>query len=378
MAESYESLARKLRRKVYSSPEELAKDVSDGLASISRQPSIERGVNRDVIADVQGGVSLGVGDQAATHVSDYLVQNQQPGLPPDVGSGLKVRRQTRIRTTTRVLAAKVVTDASPGDEEVEVVIVGSEPVKTTDPVTGIEIVDNASGQLDQPVDDMIGKRMMVKMTGQPIVTDGSEGIQPILAGRTVSIALNEQFEDTSSWTKRGRKNIPVITSVKKCETGCLVNGLACVGTVCNPEGVDYHYFTQDSGNDWGYNNDGLDPNMEGRPWCVIELIQDGSIGTTIDRNNGDFAYYDYGVVGPGGTISFTGVLYSHVAGLNHFWEDNTGTVHAFNPPYFWVVMVGCAQGQSVNFGKAEPIANPGNGWPDTSFNVIDSNFPIPL
>lgn len=378
MAESYESLARKLRRKVYSSPEELAKDVSDGLASISRQPSIERGVNRDVIADVQGGVNLGVGDPSATHVSDYLVQNQQPGIPPDVGSGLRVRCQTRIRTTTRVLAAKVVADANPGDEEVEVVIVGSEPVKTTDPVTGIEIVDNASGQLEEPVDDMIGKRMMVRMTGQPIVTDGSEGIQPITAGRTVSVALNEQFEDTTSWTKRGRKNIPVITSVRKCETGCLVNGLACVGTVCNPADVAYHYFTQDSGTDWVYNNDGLDPSYEGRPWCVIELIQDGSIGTTIDRANGDFAYYDYGIVDPGGTITFTGVPYSYAAGLNQFWEDNSGIGQAFVPPYFWVVLIGCAQGQSVNFGQVAPTAIPGGGWPETIFNVIDSNFPLPL
>lgn len=377
MTQSYESLAKKLRRKVYSSVDELAKDVA-GIASISNQPSVERGLHQEVIADIQGGVSLGVGNQAASHISDYLVQNQQPGIPADVGSGLRTRRQTRIRTSTRVLAAKVVADANPGDEEVEVVIVGSEPSKSTDPTTGIEIVDNASGQLAEPADEMIGKHMMARMTGIPIVSGGSEGIQPIEAGRTVSIALNEQFEDTTSWTKRGRKNIPVVISVRKCEQACLVNGLACVGTPCNPTAVDAHYFTQDSGNDWVYNNDGLDPSYEGRPWCVIELIQDGSIGTVIDRANGDFAYYDFGIVGPGGTITFTGVPYSYVNGLSHFWEDNSGNGQAFIPPYFWMVMVGCANGQSVNFGEAAPISSPGNGWPETSFNVIDSNFPIPL
>lgn len=376
MPNDYDALAKRIRRKVYTSTEELAKDFADGLAAIARQPSVDRGLENQTIADVQGGVTLGVGDTAATQTSDYLVQNPQPGQPRNVGSGLLTRRQSRIRTDTRVLAAKVLEDAGAGSTEVSVMIVGATPVKGQDATTGIEVVADANAGLQDSISDIIGKQMMAKVTGQPIVAAGATGIQPLTAGMTVSVAVNTQHEDTTTWTRRNRKNLPTVVSVQKCETACLVNGLACTGTVCVPYLSEDHYFDKTidpvDGDDWNYVSN-IDPADEGRAWAVIEFSSDIPNGT-LDRNNGDFTYYAYGVVGPGGSVTFTGVPYTTVLGLDHFYFDLNTLLYP-EPNYRWALLVGCNVGQNVNFGQFTPNDADGRG---KSWVVTDSNFPDPL
>lgn len=379
MPNDYDALSKRIRRKVYSSTEELAKDVADGMSAIARQPLNDRGLENKTIADVQGGTTLGVGDPSASHISDYLVQNSQPGNPKDVGSGLLTRRQSRIRINTRVLAAKVLETAEAGATEVSVMIVGATPVKGTDAATGIEIVANASGGLQDSVVDITGKQMMALMTGQPIVAAGANGIQPITAGKTVQVALTEQYEDTTTWTRRNKKNKPVVTSVLKSETAALVNGLAVSGSgpfceiiVEAPADNTFTDANYPDGDDWVFTSQ-FDAQHAGQPWAVFVLGPQAS--GTLDRNAGDFSYYDAGVVGPAGEVSFTGIPWSYAFANNFYTQVVTDPAAQV---YLYVLIKGCADGQSVNFGSVSM----NYAWIDASvkrtWNLVDTNFPIPL
>lgn len=369
MANDYDALAKRIRRKVYASTEELANDFADGLSAIARQPSTDRGIQDQTIADVQGGTTMGVGDPAASHVSDYLVQNPQMGEPRDTGSGLRTRRQTRIRTDTRVLAAKVVESAVAGATEVEVIIVGATPVKGTDAVTGMDIVADASGGLQDSVADMIGKQMAAKVTGQPIVAAGATGIQPIDAGTTVSVAVNTQYEDTTTWTKRGRKNLPVVVSVKKCETACLVNGLACAGTVCVPVNDEFHGFVETAdpldGQDWTYSAGNV--YEVGRPWIVIQLgnlYPSGALVLGVDV----FAY-DSGTIPVGGLVPFAGIPYSVPLGSGEFYDPIS------KPPgymaYGYYVIIGCTNDDGNNYGTLTFGGPQGDPTQDRTWTLTD-------
>jgi hypothetical protein len=381
MPNDYDALSKRIRRKVYSSTDELAKDVAQGLASISRQPEVDRGIKDQTIADVQGCTSLGVGDNSAANPSAYLVQNPQTGLPTDVGSGLKTRRQSRIMSNTKLYSAKVLETASAGATEVSVMIVGSEPVKGQDAATGIQTVADANAPIQSGVDSIIGQRMMAKMTGQPIVPSGT-GIQPIQQGTTVVVAVNTQHEVTTTWTRRDRKNLPTVTNALKCNTACLVNGLACAGRgVCFPRFVspdNDNIFTDaayPSGNDWTYANDNLSTDDAGRPWGVFVIGTDKPSGT-LDRASGDIIYYDNGVVSALGTITFTGIPWSYASANNYYTQvvsNNLAQIYSF------ILLIGCATGQSVDFGTFDTGVR---SWADPSLRrswvIRDSNFPIPL
>lgn len=375
-----DDLAKRLRRKVYPQGQEgvdaLARDIAEGLSGIARQPEIARRLTQTTLADVQGGTSLGVGDAAATHGSEYLVQNPQPGQTPDVGQGLASRRQSRIRATTRTLPAKVKTAAVAGDTEVEVVIVGNTPVQDVDASTTAEVVGSITGAMQQDVADISGLTIMAKVTGQPIVTAGSTGVQPIEAGRSVQVVVNEQWEDSTSWTKRGRKNLPLVTPVLKCRTACLVNGLACASPGCFPAEASSNFFAEGGSSpadDWvPASTTDWTPN---RPWCVVEMSIDTADGT-LDRDLAEFSYYDYGLVDGSGVINFAGVSYSVPLGSGQYYIYlGLGT-----QCYGWYLLVGCAVGQEVNFGGIS-LGAPANYIDPTlvrNWTLIDSNFPIPI
>lgn len=383
MPESYDSLAKRLRRKVYKPDEagQLAKDFVEGMAAISRQPEVERGLKSTTIADVQGGTTLGVGDPAATHVSDVLVQNPNPGLPHNVGSGLSTRRQSRIRTVTRVLPAKIMEDVSPGQQDVSVTIVADEPGKAIDPTTGIEVVGEAAGEIANGVSSIVGLQITAKMTGQPVVSAGSTGIQPISAGKTVQVALNESYEDTTTWTRRGRKNLPVITPVLKSRSAVLVNGFAQIGEggicVIFYDAPNDNLFTDaryPDGDDWVWDGSVLDSSYAGRPWGAFVIGTDQPSGT-VDMRSAIYPYYDYGVVDGSGGVTFTGIPWSFAFANNYYSEV---TSNPLAQVFLFFFAVGCATGQNVNFGPATL----NYAWADASlhrtWNVIDSNFPIPL
>jgi hypothetical protein len=257
-------------------------------------------------------------------------------------------------------------------------IVGATPVKGRDDQTGIQVVADASGGLQDSVGTIEGKQMMAKMTGQPIVTAGSTGIQPLTAGQTVHVAVTTQHEDTTTWTTRSRKNKPTVVSVQKVETAALVNGLACAGSgICvilleAPADETFSDQNYPDGSDWVFVSP-FDAQHAGQPWAVFVLGPEPS--GTLDRNNGDYSYYDFGVVGPAGEVTFTGIPWSVVFGTNQFSEVN-GDPMAQVWKYFLVK--GCAVGQSVNFGSVSLNYS----WSDPSihrnWNLIDTDFPIPL
>lgn len=229
--QSLDAVNRRIRSRVYTDPNELAREITAGLAALSRQPSFVRGLSRDTIADVQGGTTLGVGDPSAAHISDVLVQNPQMGLPRNVGSGLLTRRQPRIEMRVRDVPCMVTEDASAGDSTVEVKIVGADVYKSTDAVTGMEVVgDPLSSLADAGMvpGDVTGEAFTASTSGSPFVTPGDAGIQPPVTGQTLFVTLAEQWECVTTWTRRFRKNLPVVTRVLKSRTAVITNGLVNV------------------------------------------------------------------------------------------------------------------------------------------------------
>lgn len=378
MPNNLDSIIARLQSKDYGTDNNaLAADITAGIAALARQPQIDRGLKDQTLADVQGGTSLGVGEPSAGKISDYLIQNPQPGIPRDIGSGLRTRRQTRIETRTRVLPGKVMEAASPGYSTVRVSVVGMTTGKTSDPITGIEIVDNLVSPLASSVADIQGTEFDAAMTGQPIVSAGSTGIQPVAAGRTVDVAVSEQWEVTTTHTKRHRKSLPVVTRVLKNQSAALVNGLASLGRVCTivydaPNDNTFSDISYPDGDDWIFSNP-LDASNAGQPWAVFVLGPEPS--GTLDHNLGDFAYYDYGVVGPAGEVTFTGIPWSYAFANNFF---SRVTSDQFAQVYSFFFIKGCAQGQVVNFGSA----GLNYSWTDPSlyrtWNLIDTDFPIAL
>ena len=358
-------LAAALQTKLYTSTQELADDFIRGLTGLSRQPSLDRGLRNDIITDIQGGTTLGVGDTGAANDSDGLVQNPQPGIPMDVGSGLRTRRQARVESRTRTLPATVVTNAEAGDTTVRVRIASTGTTKGQDSLTKIETVGN--------LDMAEGVEYDAAMTGQPIVIEGGNGIQPIEAGRTVQVVLTENYEVATTHTVRQRKNIPVVTRVLKSTSAALVNGFACKGTVCVPNqefAPTFTLITPDTGAaDWDMTTV-FDAEV-GRAWGVLILPADYPSGT-IDMFT--YGYYAYGVVPPGGVLPFTGIAQA-VADANSQWTNQSPAL--LNTPYIYALLIGCNQGQVVGYGS---ISSTGDqpGFPARDWVITDSNFPDPL
>lgn len=234
MAQNYDNVVARIVGRTYGDdPNELARELAAGLSALSRQPSFARGLSRDTIADIQGGTTLGVGDPSAGNISDVLVQNPQPGIARDIGSGLRTRRQSRIEVRTRDCPAIVTADASGGDTTVSVKIVGTGVVKGTDTLTGIEIVGDPLANLVESGmthEDVVGTEMTASTTGTAFVNAGADGLQPPVAGQTIFVTLSEQWEVSTVWTNRYRKNVPVVTRVLKSTTATIANGLVNIRT----------------------------------------------------------------------------------------------------------------------------------------------------
>ena len=123
--------------------------------------------------------------------------------------------------------------ASGGDTEVSVKIVGTGTVKATDSITGIEVVGDPLANLVESGtshEDVTGLEMTASTTGTAFVNVGDNGLQPPVAGQTIFVTLSEQWEVSTVWTNRYRKNIPVVTRVLKSRTATITNGLVNVRT----------------------------------------------------------------------------------------------------------------------------------------------------
>lgn len=231
MAKLDKAVAR-IRGMTYANPNDLAREVSAALSSIARQPSFVRGLEKGVVADVQGGTTLGVGDPSATYLSSYLVQNPQTGLPSKVGT-LQTRRQSRVEMLTRECPGIVTVGASAGDRTLHVRVTATGPYKTTDQTTGVEVAGDPLANLAASgtnADNVTGKDYVATVTGQDFVTPGHEGWQPPTVGQTVPVTISQQWEVTTTWTLRTRTWVPVVTRKLVSDTATVKNGMAFILT----------------------------------------------------------------------------------------------------------------------------------------------------
>jgi hypothetical protein len=220
---SLDSIVARIKGRSFTDTNALAREMASAISALARQPSFARGIARNEIADVQGGTTLGVGDPSAGHPSSYLVQNPQTGLPPSVGGGLYARRQTRIEIKTHYLPAMVMSDVAAGATSFTARVKGDEPKKSTDPVTGVEIVGDALSGMTASPGSFVGNQYTVSTSGLPFAASGT-GLVPPNAGDTIQITLAQQWEVATTWTKRNKKWVPVTTRVLKSETAHVANG----------------------------------------------------------------------------------------------------------------------------------------------------------
>lgn len=234
MPQDFDSLVARLRTHLYASMDELQRDVSAALSALADQPSLLRGLKKDIVADVQGGTTLGVGDPFAGLPSDYLVQNPA-GHPTDVGGGLLTRRQTRVEARIRRLPATVTQNATFGQQQIEVSIVAQNPAITTDPVTGVQISGDPMAGL-APASPLGGEPGTVDVTGQPFVHPRNSGVQPVTAGQSIDVTMAETYQADTTWTSKngGRTWTPNVVRTNKETVPSIVNDFQYGHHVCTP------------------------------------------------------------------------------------------------------------------------------------------------
>lgn len=222
MPQSFDAVVARLKTHLYADMNELQRDISSALSAIADDPSLLRGLKKDIIADVQGGTTLGVGDPYAGLPSDYLVQNPA-GQPTNVGNGLLTRRQTRVEARIRRLPATVTQNAAFGNTQIEVNIVAQQPAIATDPVTGMQVAgDPMAGLTTTPVG---GVPATVDVTGQPFVHPRNSGVQPVTAGQSIDVTVADTYEADTTWTSKngGRKWTPNVVRTQKDTVPSIVN-----------------------------------------------------------------------------------------------------------------------------------------------------------
>jgi hypothetical protein len=216
---SFDTIAARLRSKQYLTTDQLANDLASALSSLANVPSLDRGLSRDLVTDVQGGTTLGVGDPFAGLDSAPLVQRSAG--KPDVVGGLNTRQQSRVETQIRRIPGTVVDPASPGQSEIQVKLVGENTGIANDPATGMQTVgDLMAGLSTTPVG---GDLITVGVTGQPFVASGASGVQPVTAGQSVDVTVTQQWQTDTTYTLRNRKWQPDVQRSLKSESYAIVN-----------------------------------------------------------------------------------------------------------------------------------------------------------
>jgi hypothetical protein len=226
----YDKLAARIRARTFKNPNDLAREFAAAFSALARQPSVQRGLARDVLADVQGGTKLGVGEPSASHISAPLVTGPQTGKPTQVGS-LQTRHQSRIETKTIELPGIVTQNALAGDRTLQVRVVGKLPFITIDETAGTQVPGDVLKNLAESginADNVNGTDYVATVTGQPFVSPGSTGWQPPTKGQTVPVTISRQWQVDTVWTKRLRKWVPNVAIRLMQDTATVKNGMAFI------------------------------------------------------------------------------------------------------------------------------------------------------
>ena len=114
--------------------------------------------------------------------------------------------------------------------------------------------------------------------------------------------------------------------------------------------------------------------MTGKPVSQSRCFPVTKCFPSHDRSLG---YYTYGVVPVDGEITFSVTMAYATANSKWAFTHTGGTV-----PYMYVLLIGCNQGQAVDYGTVTYVpADGGSGFnvlPENQWTITDSNFPIPL
>lgn len=227
-----DSVVARLRSSNWKDLNELANAFAVALSAVARQPTFNRGLHDNVIADASGGTTLGVGDNSASRVSTSL-QPPQRGFLIKHGA-ISTRRQARVEADVKTLPAKVLSATGAGaDVELSVAYVGDRPVIDTDQTTNQNKPGNINQTLTQTAEQLQDDGTTIgnaTVPGTAFVNNEDEdahGPKIPEAGQTINVTVSKQYEKSTIWHQRGNRSWPSVKSTLVSQSAIGTNGLCC-------------------------------------------------------------------------------------------------------------------------------------------------------
>lgn len=234
-----EQIGARLRSTSYGNDavDRLARDLAAVVTLRTSLPSYRRGLTGGVLAGVQGGTTLDVGDPAAGRTSVSL-QLPQRGYYSQQG-GVSTRMQGRAEIDRRTLPGVVVSSVNSTDTIVLTVFVpsGQTPTLGIDPSTGqntattpafdgLIAVSNAAktgsltaAQLAQTVEITVPR---------PAAVDGH---QPVYnAGEVIDVTSATQYDVRTHWVNQDGRRMPIISRREASASYALASPPPCCDT----------------------------------------------------------------------------------------------------------------------------------------------------
>lgn len=220
-----DTLVARLRSSNWVDLNDLANCMANVVSGVVKQPTFNRGLHDNVIADTNGGTTLAVGDNSAAKDSVSLAVPQRMLLQKQ--GAVATRQQARAEMVTKTVPAVVLVSHSDG--RIEVALTGTKPKTSIDPLTGNLTSGNPISDVRaDPADLASGDVMTVTLAGGPFILTDVHGTELPTVGQTVMVSVSEQSEKRTFWVNRSRRNFPrVLPGTTTSTDATLVNGLCC-------------------------------------------------------------------------------------------------------------------------------------------------------
>lgn len=203
---------------------DLANMMGNVLSSIIKQPTFNRGLHDDVIADANGGTKLSTTDNSAGWQSTPLQLPQRMHLRKE--GTVATRSQARALVQTRTVSAKVI---STSEGSVRLALSGNRPKVNSASFTDTTKAGDPMNDMSQDSGylESYGDVMDVTLAGNPFITTDVDGTEYPTEGQTVLVSIAEEKEMRTIWHNRNGRNFPRVTENTSSYAATMVNGLCC-------------------------------------------------------------------------------------------------------------------------------------------------------
>lgn len=220
-----DTLVARLRSSNWTEPNDLAQIMASTISAIVKQPTFNRGLHDNTIADQHGGTLLSTSDNSAGRQSSSLQVPAKMHLQKH--GAVSTRQQARVDIQIKSVPAVVLGAGTDG--VVQVALVGSQPKSYTDPLSGQMVAGDPIGDAYTDPVDLDGTSNVTETTlaGNPFILTDVDGTELPARGQTTMVTVAEQSEKRTIWVNHNRRNFPRVTSQPVSSSTTMVNGLCC-------------------------------------------------------------------------------------------------------------------------------------------------------